>query len=162
MLWKKPTRMSVLWFIEGLQLMQTAEVLWLQRSWQTWLSDHLSVDLINKQGLTVTMLLLSFKIRRFIHIFSSSLPRKQLHLQYYMLSAIYLLSSPLCPSPCRYFSNITLGGRDYSFNSDGYLANPFLDVISWTPGRGWEDVRTWHQFFISSYVLYISHGHVSY
>uniref|UniRef100_A0A3B5MR52 Glutamate receptor n=1 Tax=Xiphophorus couchianus TaxID=32473 RepID=A0A3B5MR52_9TELE len=39
--------------------------------------------------------------------------------------------------------NITLGGRDYSFNSDGYLANPFLDVISWTPGRGWEDVGWW-------------------
>ncbi|KAM8826774.1 uncharacterized protein grin2db [Synchiropus picturatus] len=43
----------------------------------------------------------------------------------------------------RYFSNITLGGRDYSFSSDGYLANPFLDVISWTPGRGWEDVGWW-------------------
>ncbi|TMS10893.1 Glutamate receptor ionotropic, NMDA 2D [Larimichthys crocea] len=43
----------------------------------------------------------------------------------------------------RYFSNITLGGRDYSFDSDGYLANPFLDVISWTPGRGWEDVGWW-------------------
>uniref|UniRef100_A0A668VAT3 Glutamate receptor n=1 Tax=Oreochromis aureus TaxID=47969 RepID=A0A668VAT3_OREAU len=42
-----------------------------------------------------------------------------------------------------YFGNITLGGRDYSFNSDGYLANPFLDVISWTPGRGWEDVGWW-------------------
>uniref|UniRef100_A0A671XRV8 Glutamate receptor n=1 Tax=Sparus aurata TaxID=8175 RepID=A0A671XRV8_SPAAU len=42
-----------------------------------------------------------------------------------------------------YFSNITLGGRDYSFNSDGYLSNPFLDVISWTPGRGWEDVGWW-------------------
>uniref|UniRef100_A0A087XXM6 Glutamate receptor ionotropic, NMDA 2C n=1 Tax=Poecilia formosa TaxID=48698 RepID=A0A087XXM6_POEFO len=46
-------------------------------------------------------------------------------------------------SRMRYFSNITLGGRDYSFNSDGYLANPFLDVISWTPGRGWEDVGWW-------------------
>lgn len=45
---------------------------------------------------------------------------------------------PLCR---RYFSNITLGGRDYSFNSDGYLANPSLDVISYTPGRGWEEVR---------------------
>ncbi|KAK1895786.1 Glutamate receptor ionotropic NMDA 2D [Dissostichus eleginoides] len=43
----------------------------------------------------------------------------------------------------RYFGNITLGGRDYSFNVDGYLANPFLDVISWTPGRGWEDVGWW-------------------
>lgn len=42
---------------------------------------------------------------------------------------------------CRYFSNITLGGRDYSFNVEGYLSNPFLDVISWTPGSGWEDVR---------------------
>uniref|UniRef100_A0A3Q3FPA8 Glutamate receptor n=1 Tax=Labrus bergylta TaxID=56723 RepID=A0A3Q3FPA8_9LABR len=39
--------------------------------------------------------------------------------------------------------NITLGGRDYSFNVDGYLSNPFLDVISWTPGRGWEDVGWW-------------------
>ncbi|XP_037129021.1 glutamate receptor ionotropic, NMDA 2D isoform X1 [Syngnathus acus] len=43
----------------------------------------------------------------------------------------------------RYFSNITLGGRDYSFDADGYLANPFLDVISWTPGTGWEDVGSW-------------------
>ncbi|CAB1448886.1 unnamed protein product [Pleuronectes platessa] len=43
----------------------------------------------------------------------------------------------------RYFSNITLGGRDYSFSIDGYLSNPFLDVISWTPGRGWEDVGWW-------------------
>ncbi|KTG45148.1 hypothetical protein cypCar_00029485 [Cyprinus carpio] len=42
----------------------------------------------------------------------------------------------------KYFSNITLGGRDYSFNNEGYLANPFLDVISYTPGSGWEDVRT--------------------
>ncbi|KAI4905612.1 hypothetical protein NFI96_019136, partial [Prochilodus magdalenae] len=41
----------------------------------------------------------------------------------------------------KYFSNITLGGRDYSFNNDGYLANPFLDVISYTAGSGWEDVR---------------------
>lgn len=55
---------------------------------------------------------------------------------------MYLLTTSLCHLPFRYFSNITLGGRDYSFNSDGYLANPFLDVISWTPGRGWEDVRT--------------------
>ncbi|KAM6967696.1 uncharacterized protein grin2db [Aplochiton taeniatus] len=43
----------------------------------------------------------------------------------------------------RYFNNITLSGRDYSFNGDGYLANPFLDVISYTPGRGWEDVGWW-------------------
>ncbi|XP_049336352.1 glutamate receptor ionotropic, NMDA 2D isoform X2 [Astyanax mexicanus] len=43
----------------------------------------------------------------------------------------------------KYFSNITLGGRDYSFNSDGYLANPFLDVISYTAGSGWEDVGWW-------------------
>ncbi|KAJ8005118.1 hypothetical protein DPEC_G00143330 [Dallia pectoralis] len=43
----------------------------------------------------------------------------------------------------RYFSNITLGGRDYSFDSDGYLANPVLDVISYTPGKGWEDVGFW-------------------
>lgn len=58
--------------------------------------------------------------------------------------ALWVLDSLLSPTTltCRYFSNITLGGRDYSFNTDGYLANPFLDVISWTPGRGWEDVRT--------------------
>ncbi|XP_062847826.1 glutamate receptor ionotropic, NMDA 2D [Trichomycterus rosablanca] len=43
----------------------------------------------------------------------------------------------------KYFSNITLGGRDYSFNNDGYLANPFLDVISYTPGTGWGDVGSW-------------------
>uniref|UniRef100_A0A6Q2WQU4 Glutamate receptor ionotropic, NMDA 2C n=1 Tax=Esox lucius TaxID=8010 RepID=A0A6Q2WQU4_ESOLU len=43
----------------------------------------------------------------------------------------------------RYFSNITLSGRDYSFDSDGYLANPVLDVISYTPGKGWEDVGFW-------------------
>ncbi|XP_016389491.1 glutamate receptor ionotropic, NMDA 2D-like [Sinocyclocheilus rhinocerous] len=43
----------------------------------------------------------------------------------------------------KYFSNITLGGRDYSFNNEGYLANPFLDVISYTPGSGWEDVGWW-------------------
>lgn len=42
---------------------------------------------------------------------------------------------------CRYFSNITMSGKDYSFNNEGYLANPFLDVISYTPGSGWEDVR---------------------
>uniref|UniRef100_A0A673YSE2 Glutamate receptor n=1 Tax=Salmo trutta TaxID=8032 RepID=A0A673YSE2_SALTR len=43
----------------------------------------------------------------------------------------------------RYFNNITLGGRDYSFDSDGYLANPVLEVISYTPGKGWEDVGMW-------------------
>ncbi|XP_052348632.1 glutamate receptor ionotropic, NMDA 2D-like [Oncorhynchus keta] len=43
----------------------------------------------------------------------------------------------------RYFSNITLGGRDYSFDSDGYLANPVLEVISYTPVKGWEDVGMW-------------------
>ncbi|KAA0703118.1 Glutamate receptor ionotropic, NMDA 2D [Triplophysa tibetana] len=43
----------------------------------------------------------------------------------------------------KYFSNITLGGRDYSFNNEGYLANPFLDVISYTAGSGWEDVGWW-------------------
>ncbi|KAJ8273227.1 hypothetical protein GJAV_G00099170 [Gymnothorax javanicus] len=47
------------------------------------------------------------------------------------------------PDRIRYFSNITLGGRDYSFNSDGYLANPSLDVISYSPGRGWEEVGWW-------------------
>ncbi|XP_028453969.1 glutamate receptor ionotropic, NMDA 2D-like [Perca flavescens] len=43
------------------------------------------------------------------------------------------------PDRIRYFSNISLGGRDYSFNSDGYLSNPLLDVISYTNGRGWEE-----------------------
>ncbi|KAF4088301.1 hypothetical protein AMELA_G00081890 [Ameiurus melas] len=43
----------------------------------------------------------------------------------------------------KYFSNITMGGKDYSFNNEGYLANPFLDVISYTPGSGWEDVGWW-------------------
>ncbi|KPP74634.1 glutamate receptor ionotropic, NMDA 2D-like [Scleropages formosus] len=47
------------------------------------------------------------------------------------------------PDRIRFFSNITLGGRDYSFNSDGYLANPSLDVISYTPGKGWEEVGWW-------------------
>ncbi|KAK3551247.1 hypothetical protein QTP70_013986, partial [Hemibagrus guttatus] len=41
----------------------------------------------------------------------------------------------------KYFSNITMSGKDYSFNNEGYLANPFLDVISYTPGSGWEDRR---------------------
>lgn len=51
--------------------------------------------------------------------------------------------SPFSFSPffsCRFFSNITLSGRDYSFNNDGYLANPLLDVISYTAGRSWEEV----------------------
>ncbi|CDQ75520.1 unnamed protein product [Oncorhynchus mykiss] len=43
----------------------------------------------------------------------------------------------------RFFSNITLSGRDYSFNSDGYLSNPVLDVISYSEGKGWEEVGTW-------------------
>ncbi|KAL4624851.1 glutamate receptor ionotropic, NMDA 2D-like [Arapaima gigas] len=47
------------------------------------------------------------------------------------------------PGRIRYFSNITLGGRDYSFNSDGYLANPPMDVISYSPGKGWEEVGSW-------------------
>lgn len=47
--------------------------------------------------------------------------------------------SPLL-SPHRYFTNISIGGRDYSFNSDGYLSNPLLDVISYINGRGWEEV----------------------
>uniref|UniRef100_A0A8D3CFR1 Glutamate receptor n=1 Tax=Scophthalmus maximus TaxID=52904 RepID=A0A8D3CFR1_SCOMX len=54
------------------------------------------------------------------------------------------LSSALSPvSPLRYFTNISIGGRDYSFNSDGYLSNPLLDVISYTNGRGWEEVGWW-------------------
>lgn len=55
---------------------------------------------------------------------------------YFFLSAIpslHFLSS-------RFFSNITLSGRDYSFNSDGYLSNPVLDVISYSEGKGWEEV----------------------
>ncbi|XP_035385135.1 glutamate receptor ionotropic, NMDA 2D isoform X1 [Electrophorus electricus] len=43
----------------------------------------------------------------------------------------------------RYFSNITLSGRDYSFNDDGYLASPLVDVISYMAGRGWEEVGWW-------------------
>lgn len=43
-------------------------------------------------------------------------------------------------SPHRYFTNISIGGRDYSFNSDGYLSKPLLDVISYINGRGWEEV----------------------
>lgn len=65
----------------------------------------------------------------FILILSGSLPSQQ------TVSALFSLL-------CRYFSNITLGGRDYSFNNEGYLANPFLDVISYMSGSGWEDVRT--------------------
>ncbi|KAM6974305.1 LOW QUALITY PROTEIN: uncharacterized protein LKV04_015943 [Tautogolabrus adspersus] len=47
------------------------------------------------------------------------------------------------PDRIRYFSNISIGGRDYSFNSDGYLSKPLLDVISYTNGRGWEEVGWW-------------------
>ncbi|XP_061616003.1 glutamate receptor ionotropic, NMDA 2D [Phyllopteryx taeniolatus] len=43
----------------------------------------------------------------------------------------------------RYFTNISIGGRDYSFNNDGYLSNPLLDVISYNNGRGWEEVGWW-------------------
>nr|XP_061808370.1 glutamate receptor ionotropic, NMDA 2D-like [Nerophis lumbriciformis] len=43
----------------------------------------------------------------------------------------------------RYFTNISIGGRDYSFNDDGYLSNPLLDVISYNNGRGWEEVGWW-------------------
>ncbi|XP_061912636.1 glutamate receptor ionotropic, NMDA 2D isoform X1 [Entelurus aequoreus] len=43
----------------------------------------------------------------------------------------------------RYFTNISIGGRDYSFNNDGYLSNPLLDVISYNNGRGWEEVGSW-------------------
>uniref|UniRef100_A0A8C4TM47 Glutamate receptor n=1 Tax=Erpetoichthys calabaricus TaxID=27687 RepID=A0A8C4TM47_ERPCA len=42
-----------------------------------------------------------------------------------------------------YFSNITLGGRDYSFNSDGYLVNPSLVVIALNRERNWEVVGNW-------------------
>uniref|UniRef100_A0A087XPM8 Glutamate receptor n=1 Tax=Poecilia formosa TaxID=48698 RepID=A0A087XPM8_POEFO len=47
------------------------------------------------------------------------------------------------PDRIRYFTNISLSGRDYSFNSDGYLSNPLIDVISYTNGRGWEEVGWW-------------------
>ncbi|KAL0962410.1 hypothetical protein UPYG_G00339680 [Umbra pygmaea] len=47
------------------------------------------------------------------------------------------------PDRIRFFSNITLSGRDYSFNSEGYLSNPVLDVISYSEGKGWEEVGTW-------------------
>ncbi|KAM9339750.1 uncharacterized protein grin2da [Symphorus nematophorus] len=47
------------------------------------------------------------------------------------------------PDRIRYFTNISIGGRDYSFNSDGYLSKPLLDVISYTNGRGWEEVGWW-------------------
>ncbi|RXM91216.1 Glutamate receptor ionotropic, NMDA 2D [Acipenser ruthenus] len=43
----------------------------------------------------------------------------------------------------RYFSNISLGGRDYSFNSDGYLVNPSLVVIALNRERNWEVVGSW-------------------
>lgn len=59
---------------------------------------------------------------------------------YSIIIPVFLLSSFFCSS-FRYFSNITLSGRDYSFNADGYLANPLVDVISYTAGRGWEEVR---------------------
>lgn len=51
---------------------------------------------------------------------------------------------PLCSpvSSRRYFTNISIGGRDYSFNNDGYLSKPLLDVISYANGRGWEEVST--------------------
>ncbi|XP_030596993.1 glutamate receptor ionotropic, NMDA 2D [Archocentrus centrarchus] len=47
------------------------------------------------------------------------------------------------PDRIKYFTNISIGGRDYSFNSDGYLSNPLLDVISYSNGRGWEEVGWW-------------------
>ncbi|XP_033830796.2 glutamate receptor ionotropic, NMDA 2D [Periophthalmus magnuspinnatus] len=47
------------------------------------------------------------------------------------------------PDRIKYFTNISIGGRDYSFSNDGYLSNPLLDVISYTNGRGWEEVGWW-------------------
>lgn len=47
-------------------------------------------------------------------------------------------------SPHRYFTNISIGGRDYSFNGDGYLSKPLLDVIAYINGRGWEEVSARH------------------
>lgn len=117
-------------------------------NWQFRVSDHLSVDLINTQGLSVTTevpwfsfqvatLTLGSKTALRLCIFSVFSPQQLVDL---LIACVFCQFHPLRN---RYFSNITLRGRDYSFNSDGYLSNPFLDVISWTPGRGWEDVRTW-------------------
>lgn len=53
---------------------------------------------------------------------------------------ILLLMLRYCFFSHRYFTNISIGGRDYSFSNDGYLSNPLLDVISYTNGRGWEEV----------------------
>lgn len=104
---------------------------------------YLSEGLINKQTLTVNHVL---ETSAFCLVLYSPLPRKQTQR---FLTVRHVFSVLL---PHRYFSNITLGGRDYSFNNDGYLANPFLDVISWTPGRGWEDVRTPPRFILRSFV----------
>lgn len=147
LLWKVPIRMSVLCDYKNYREQQFFDF----KGPDTHLIICLWIWLTNKPSLSPCC---DFKTSRIIQMFSSSLPRKRLHFFHYVFSAIHSLSSPLYV-PCRYFSNITLGGRDYSFNSDGYLANPFLDVISWTPGRGWEDVRTWHQFFMSSHVLWV-------
>lgn len=60
--------------------------------------------------------------------------RKKKKFLIFFNSPFFLVSSH------RYFTNISIGGRDYSFNNDGYLSKPLLDVISYTNGRGWEEV----------------------
>ncbi|XP_069493426.1 glutamate receptor ionotropic, NMDA 2D [Ambystoma mexicanum] len=43
----------------------------------------------------------------------------------------------------RYFMNISYGGKDFSFNEDGYLINPSLVVIALNKERSWEVVGLW-------------------
>ncbi|XP_029440303.1 glutamate receptor ionotropic, NMDA 2D [Rhinatrema bivittatum] len=43
----------------------------------------------------------------------------------------------------RYFMNISWGGKDFSFNEDGYLINPSLVVIALSKERSWELVGFW-------------------
>lgn len=43
----------------------------------------------------------------------------------------------------RYFMNISWGGKDFSFNEDGYLINPALVVIALNKERNWEVVGIW-------------------
>lgn len=44
------------------------------------------------------------------------------------------------PPPRRYFTNITWGQKDFSFNADGFLVNPSLVVIALNKERSWEVV----------------------
>ncbi|KAM4637461.1 glutamate receptor ionotropic, NMDA 2D-like, partial [Amazona ochrocephala] len=59
----------------------------------------------------------------------------------------------------RYFTNITWGQRDFSFNADGYLVNPSLVVLSLTKERRWEVVGSWeHQMLRMKYPLGSRYG----